>query len=72
MRRRRQGRGTELDGQSQKVPNGIYGESHTQKYAFEAGNHDVHEVGEFGARAPDAELAAPQRPVELDGTSRVQ
>jgi hypothetical protein len=67
MRRRRQKRGTELDGQSNMVHNGS---PHAQKYAMEAENHVVHEVGELGVRTPDAELAAPQRPVELDGMGR--
>jgi hypothetical protein len=81
MRRRRQKRTLELHGPSQLVQDGGYGVPETQKYAMEAGSHDVHEagvygarheVGEMGARTPDAELAAPQRPVELDGTSRMK
>jgi hypothetical protein len=69
MRRRHKQRGTELDGQSDMVQNGG---PYAQKYAMEAENHGIHEVGELGARAPDAELASPQRPVELDGTSRLK
>jgi hypothetical protein len=72
MRRRRQQRTSELHGPSQLVQDGGYGNSETQKYAWEAGSHDVHEVGETGARMPDAELAAPQRPHELNGTSRAR
>jgi hypothetical protein len=69
MRRRRQQRVTELDGQSDMVHSG---DPHMQKYAMEVENHGIHEVGELGTRTPDAELAAPQRPVELDGTSRAK
>jgi hypothetical protein len=79
MRKRRQQKPSELHSNSHLLQDGAYGGSETQKYAMEAQSHavhemeerGVHEMGEHGARSPDAELAAPQKPVELDGTSRV-
>jgi hypothetical protein len=50
MRRRRQKRTLELHGPSQLVQDGGYGVPETQKYAMEAGSHDVHEAGVYGAR----------------------